>query len=162
MDAFFVTITWCGSLYVLLPLAALVCAALVRFGKPQQAVLFITGFTLTILATYAAKLIFRRPRPPAVDLLVAMPSSWSFPSAHMAQATAFCLSITFIAYRLLRSSSASLVAFFCVLLAGCIGYSRIYLHVHYASDVLGGMVLAALIVGVVQVIGSRLSKSQKK
>ena len=89
MDLFFTTITWLGSLYLLLPLSVLLCFLLLWAGKSGHAILIVVNVSATILSVHVAKLMFRRPRPSTTDLLVAMPSDWSFPSAHTAQATAF-------------------------------------------------------------------------
>jgi membrane-associated phospholipid phosphatase len=146
MDFFFVTITWLGSLYILLPLSVLLCILLLWSGKSGQAILIIFSLLITTLSVHVTKLMFRRPRPSTTELLVAVPSDWSFPSAHTAQATAFFLSVTLIAFQILPSVWATHFAFLSLLLVGVVGYSRIYLQVHYLSDVLAGMVLAVLIV----------------
>jgi undecaprenyl-diphosphatase len=152
MDLFFVTITWLGSLYLLLPLSAVLCLLLLWFGKSEQAVLIGGSLVMTIISVHAVKLMFRRPRPPTTELLVAMPSDWSFPSAHTAQAAAFFLSVTIVAFQVLQPVWASHVALLSLLLVAIVGYSRIYLQVHYVFDVLAGMVLAALIVSAVRFI----------
>jgi len=152
MDSFFTTTTWLGSLYLLLPLSVLLSLMLLWFGKPGQAVLISSSLLITIISVHVAKLMFRRPRPSTTELLVAMPSDWSFPSAHTAQATAFFLSVTLVAFQVLPPIWASLFALLSLLFIGIVGYSRIYLQVHYVSDVLAGMVLAALIVSAVRFI----------
>jgi undecaprenyl-diphosphatase len=152
MDSFFTTTTWLGSLYLLLPLSVLLSLLLLWFGKSGQAVLISFSLLITIISVHVAKLMFRRPRPSTTELLVAMPSDWSFPSAHTAQATAFFLSVTLVAFQVLPPIWASLFALLSLLFIGIVGYSRIYLQVHYVSDVLAGMVLAALIVSAVRFI----------
>ena len=152
MDFFYTTITWLGSLYLLLPLSVLLCLLLLWSGKSGQAMLISFSLLITIISVHVAKLMFRRPRPSATELLVAMPSDWSFPSAHTAQATAFFLSVTLVAFQVLPPIWASLFALLSLLFVGIVGYSRIYLQVHYVSDVLAGMVLAALIVSAVRFI----------
>jgi membrane-associated phospholipid phosphatase len=146
MDSFFCTITWLGSLYLLLPISALISILLLWSGKIMQATLINFSLLITIFLVHVAKLIFCRPRPSTGEILVTMPSDWSFPSAHMAQGTAFFLSVTLIAYELLPPVWATRFAFVSLLLVGLIGYSRIYLRVHYVSDVLAGFFLAAFIV----------------
>ena len=94
MDSFFTTITWLGSLYLLLPLSVPLCFLLLWSGKSGQAMLISLSLLINIISVHVAKLMFRRPRPSTAELLVAMPSDWSFPSAHTAQATAFFLSVT--------------------------------------------------------------------
>ncbi len=162
MDLFFVTITWLGSLYLLLPLSVLLCLLLLWFGKSGQAILIGFSLLISIISVHVAKLMFRRPRPSTTELLVAMPSDWSFPSAHTAQATAFFLSVTLVAFQVLPTIWAILVALLSLLIVGGVGYSRIYLQVHYLSDVLAGMALAALIVSGLRLIIPLLPWFQEK
>ena len=152
MDLFFLTITWLGSLYLLVPLSVLLCLLLLWSGNSGQAILVSFSLFATIIAGHGAKLLFRRPRPSTTELLVAMPSDWSFPSAHTAQAGAFFLSVSLIAFQVLPTLWATLVAILSLLVVGLVGYSRIYLQVHYLSDVVAGMALAALIVSGVRLI----------
>lgn len=152
MDSFFTTITWLGSLYLLLPLSVLLCFLLFWSGKSMQAMLISFSLLITVISVHLAKLMFRRPRPSATELLVTMPTDWSFPSAHTAQATAFFLSATIVAFQVLPPIWASLFALLSLLFVGITGYSRIYLQVHYMSDVFAGMVLATLIVSMVRFI----------
>jgi undecaprenyl-diphosphatase len=162
MAFFFVTITWLGSLYVLLPLSLLLCLLLLWFGKSWQAVFISFSLLITITSVYLAKLMFRRPRPSTTELLVAMPSDWSFPSAHTAQATAFFLSVTVIAFQMLPTVWAIFVGLLSLLIVALVGYSRVYLQVHYLSDVLAGMALAVLIVSGVRAIIPLLPLLQEK
>jgi len=162
MDLFFTTITWLGSLYLLLPLSLLLCFVLLWTGKSGHVILIVLNMSVTILSVHVAKLMFRRPRPSTTDLLVTMPSDWSFPSAHTAQATAFFMSAALIAFQMLPPVWANLFALLSLLLVGIVGYSRIYLQVHYVSDVLAGMFLAAFIVSVIYLIISVLPWAQIK
>lgn len=162
MDLFFTTITWLGSLYLLLPLSLLLCFVLLWTGKSGHVILIVLNMSVTILSVHVAKLMFRRPRPSTTDLLVTMPSDWSFPSAHTAQATAFFMSVALIAFQVLPPVWANLFALLSLLLVGIVGYSRIYLQVHYVSDVLAGMFLAACIVPVIYLIISVFSWAHTK
>ena len=67
-------------------------------------------------------------------LLITPPSGWSFPSGHTLSSFA---AATVLASRGRRWAVPAFV------LAGCIAFSRIYLCVHYPTDVLTGMVLGA-------------------
>jgi membrane-associated phospholipid phosphatase len=55
-------------------------------------------------------------------------------------------------YQVLPPIWASLLDFLSLLFVGIVGYLRIFLQVHYFSDVLAGMVLATLIVSAVRFI----------
>lgn len=145
-DAFFLTVTWCGSLYLLLPAAGLISFGLFRMARIQEAVLLVSSLAVTVAAVYAIKLLCRRPRPESLATLVAMPSDWSFPSAHTAQATAFFLCLSLIAWRLLPSPWQWAGNIFCLFVCFAVGWSRLYLRVHHLSDVLGGFLLGCLVV----------------
>jgi membrane-associated phospholipid phosphatase len=93
----------------------------------------------TVLITYAlnalVKRVVRRRRPELEGLpaLTSTPSALSFPSAHAS--TSFAGAISY--------SRLGLPALPLYALAGALSLSRVYLGVHYPSDVLGGAVLGA-------------------
>ena len=150
LDLFMTTISWLGSLYVLLPAAALLSGLLALTGRWRDSVVLWLGLGLTSIIVHLAKLLFRRPRPEAFDLLVAMPADWSFPSAHTAQAAAFFGFIAIIASRELTASLAGPVILGCALIVTGVGWSRVYLQVHYLSDVLAGGLVAVIVLAALQ------------
>lgn len=145
-DAFFLAVTWCGSLYLLLPAASLIGLALLRQARLEEALLLVSSLAVTVAAVHAVKRLIRRPRPESLETLVAMPPDWSFPSAHTAQATAFFLCLCLIAWRLLPSPWQWAGNIFCLALCLAVGWSRLYLRVHHLSDVLAGFFLGGLVV----------------
>ena len=70
-----------------------------------------------------------------IELLVERPTSWGFPSTHTAWAFAAATSV-FLHHK--KAGFAVLV------LAALIAFSRLYLFVHFPTDVLGGIVLGVL------------------
>ncbi len=82
------------------------------------------------------KMLIRRLRPCQVDasvrMLISTPGGYSFPSGHTMNSFAAATSI-FMHHR--RPGIAALI------FAMLIGFSRMYLFVHYPTDVLGGLVL---------------------
>jgi len=100
---------------------------------------------------HTLKLVFKRPRPAIENLLVPMPTDWSFPSGHTAQATAFFLTLAILAARNLPQPAAGLSIAISMLATLIVAYSRIYLQVHHVSDVLAGAFVGGLAVLVVAI-----------
>lgn len=83
------------------------------------------------------KLIIQRPRPG--DLALVTEKDFSFPSGHSMDSFVFFLTIAYFAFHFTRNKKiTTLVSFISVTLILLIGVSRVYLGVHYPSDVLGG------------------------
>jgi undecaprenyl-diphosphatase len=104
----------------------------------------VDALTLTVLTAGSGawigllKLVFHRPRPTILPHLV-LETDFGFPSGHAMISVAF---YGMIAYLLLRRSRRRLpvLAAYAVLV-GLIGFSRLYLGVHWPTDVLGGYIL---------------------
>ena len=88
-----------------------------------------------ILSNMTLKPLFARVRPfdvnTAVEIIIHKPSSFSFPSGHTAQAftTAF-------AFYFSKSKYTKVMFIFACIMA----FTRLYLYVHYPTDILGGIV----------------------
>jgi len=144
MDLFFKTVTWAGSALILFPLALLVAGMLFLKGRGADGLLVSGGLLGAFVLTHGIKRLVARPRPDVQDLLVAMPSDFSFPSAHSAQVAAFTLACAMVAGRDGPTAAALLIWGGLGLAAIFVWISRIYLHVHYPSDVAAGAVLGAV------------------
>lgn len=143
-------VTALGSLEVVAPLVVLAVLFLLARRRILEGVVIASGLVLTAAGVHIAKLEEGRPRP--TGGLVDSGGS-SFPSGHAAYAIA--LIAVAVAFRhampgLLGRFAAVGVA---VALAAAIGATRIYLHVHYLSDVLAGFGLAACIFSVCGMVG---------
>lgn len=149
LDDFFRGVTWLGSLYVLAPLAVLLAAVLLSRQKRWEAGLLVVGFGGAALWARLAKVLLARPRPALVEPLVALPADSAFPSAHTAQIVAFALCVMLVIRRIWPEwqFAAGMVAF---VLVGVVAASRVYLQVHFPSDVLGGIALGIAWVVLVQ------------
>jgi undecaprenyl-diphosphatase len=141
LDRFFSLITWAGSLYLLLPLTAALSAWLFRHRQAREGLLITLSLAGASLITHAAKWLAARPRPLAEVPLVPTPLDWSFPSAHTTQITAFTLSLMVIKTRFWPHYNGA-SALCALLLVAFVGLSRLYLQVHFLSDVIMGALVA--------------------
>lgn len=92
-----------------------------------------------MLLNAVIKEIIHRPRPDFSDLVLTL-TTYSFPSGHAAAATLFYgFLATYVIVHLRAWRWRVLVAIIALFVIVAIGLSRIYLQVHYLSDVLGGM-----------------------
>lgn len=125
-----------GLIWVLAGLCLLVSKKYRRDGIILLAVLAVTH----IIGEMAIKPLVARPRPfvtfPGHRLLIPPPSGFSFPSGHAASsfAAAFTLWKT--------NKNFGIPAF---IMASLIAFSRVFLFVHYPSDILCGAILGVLI-----------------
>ena len=87
------------------------------------------------------KHVFVRARPPSADALMSL-STYSFPSGHMAGATLFYGFAALYLSRAAHRTQTVLIVCVALVMIMLTGLSRIYLGVHFFSDVLGGFSLA--------------------
>ena len=134
-DWLFSAITFLGD-KGLIWIAAAVCLLFFKkyrkWGVTMLAALLVTA----LIGEIILKNVIARPRPctlfPEMDLLISRPDSYSFPSGHSAS-----------------SFTAAIVLFKCrkafgipaLALASLIAFSRMFLFVHYPTDVLAGIIL---------------------
>jgi undecaprenyl-diphosphatase len=124
-----------------LPLSILLTGYLFTRGKKEAIHLLRLGFGGTVLLTHLLKMVIRRPRPDHFMPLTQMPVDFSFPSAHTSQITAFCLCLMIIVNQNGSTVCNWLLGLISLVLICCVGYSRLYLQVHFTSDVVPGILL---------------------
>ena len=135
-DKFFSFFTVFGNA----PMFICYTALFLVFRQTRKEGLMLTGGLTTglVIGNLILKNVIRRARPcwlrPEITLLVKNPSDYSFPSGHAIAATVFAVILIYthpkLAYGLIPAA-----------LLMC--YSRMYLYVHFPSDVLAGMLIGA-------------------
>lgn len=132
-----------------------------RKWKREAWLLGITMLGAAILNT-TLKLTFRRPRPvPFFDL--ATPESFSFPSGHSLASFCFFGALATILTARIRNPRINLVTWiFAGVIVGWIGLSRIYLGVHYTTDVLAGFAAALIWIAVIRFTEMQLLRRKRK
>jgi undecaprenyl-diphosphatase len=139
LDAISAGITWLGSLWLLLPLALLAGWRLaprngaIRAAIPAAALLASSGIC------HVVKVAADRSRPGLHEALVALPSDAAFPSAHAAQAMALALTLALLPPMRRHPGWGTTL----ITLALVVGISRLYLQVHWPSDVVAGWALGS-------------------
>ena len=150
-DIFFWGVTLLGNAVFLGTLTAAIVVALLIWGLRTRAILVAGGIIVAQVISSLTKYAYQRPRPPEEVMLIGAPASHSFPSGHALLTLVFFVLVIFVVCRCLnraegRSGGRRVarpalkvvsVAVGLVLVAA-IGFSRIYLGVHWTSDVLAG------------------------
>ena len=141
--AAFAWITDLGNSATLVALAAVATAFALVTGHSRNVLPLWVTVLGTQVFTWAGKFALGRERPEFLDGITALSSS--FPSAHASSSLAI---YGFIAYMLARETGSQAgrfeIAFWTAVLVGLIGLSRMFLRVHYASDVVAGYLVGGL------------------
>lgn len=132
---FFTTV---GAPQVEVPLATAILFVFWRIRWPRAAVLLVIAMVGGGVLVGVLKLAFHRARP-APFFGLNPPGSYSFPSGHALFALCFYgMLASLLVSRTSRRSHRVLIWIFATTLILAIGFSRIYLGVHYPTDVIAG------------------------
>jgi len=141
LNAVAVELTALGS-PLLVALFTVVAAGLLRaFGDRRGAGALVIASLASALLTSTLKGLLERPRPDVVSKLVHV-ASLSYPSGHSLASSAVYLTAALVVARHLPSTAHRIVALLSTsVLVLFIGASRVYLGVHYPSDVVAGILV---------------------
>ena len=134
-------ITNLGSSKVVIPVFVIIMILFIAFKKVEDGV-FLGGCVFTdVVLNYIIKHIIRRARP--IGLRLVKQGGYSFPSGHTMVSVAFYGFLIYLIYKRVKNKylKITLITLLSILIF-MIGCSRIYLGVHYTSDVLAGFSLS--------------------
>ncbi len=127
-----------GGTLALGALAAAAAAVLVWRGHRVEAALVVTSAAVAGALTYALKLSYARPRPP-VALRLIPEGGFSLPSGHALGTTVVLGVLATVAWSVQRRRAARVaLATTAAVLVVATGASRVYLGVHWSTDVIDG------------------------
>ena len=138
LTAFAMTVSFIGRLVVLIPATVVIVVGLLLARRRSAALALGLAMGGGLLLNGLIKIAVHRVRPH--PFFGVEPESFSFPSGHVLLASCFCGAILLILNGRRKRSPLGFVFGAALVLA--IGWSRIYLGVHYASDAAAGFLVA--------------------
>jgi undecaprenyl-diphosphatase len=142
-------VTALGYYWVVLPLSGLATYAFYRAGFKVSAALLLTSVAGGLVLTTVLKSVFQRARPELVDSGYSASLYSSFPSAHATVAVGFYGTLALLVAWRLKGFWRWTVVTVGIALVLLIGFSRLYLGVHYPTDIIAGYLAAPLWVGTI-------------
>lgn len=144
-----------GILWIILGVSALIFKRTRPVGIAMLLALIINHVATNVIL----KDIFQRPRPfvtfSEIIPLIDKPGSFSFPSGHTSTSFAAAFAIFFME----KSKKYAIPG---IVIAAMIGFSRMYVGVHYPGDILGGIVVGILSAFVASIIVKKVGTKVRK
>lgn len=147
-------VTNMGSFLWLTPLAVVLTLGLLVFRRPSDARLLLISLAGAFLFDIFLKLAFHRVRPEPY-FGTPLPGSFSYPSGHAIFATCFYgMAAAVFSERARAWWTRWGIRIFALVIIVMVCFSRVYLGVHYSSDVVGGCAISAFWVSLL-ILGER-------
>lgn len=143
LDQFLLDVTALGTGLVVVVIVGVAGLFLVLTDHRYSAILLLVASVGGMLLNAVLKLVYDRPRPSNVEALTHTVST-SFPSGHAMSAVIVYGTVAYLAARLQKKRWArALTMLLAAVIIISIAASRVYLGVHYPSDVLAGSIVGA-------------------
>lgn len=133
-DTLWVIVTQFGGFVAVPIITAAIVLLLLKRKKIYSAILVVAGVGGAAIINTVLKLTFERVRPDLWEQLI-VETSYSFPSGHAMASCALAATLALVTWRTRWRSLVIVGGIIYVLL---VGYSRLYLGVHYPTDVFAG------------------------
>lgn len=156
----YTAITVLGNTLTLTVATILICLALLAAKQWRMAILISATMAVSSGVNMSLKALVGRERPPRAQLLGVPEHSMSFPSGHTLCSLVFAALLSFLIATFwpkrwqtpLGKVALSVLYVLPWMVALAVAYSRIYLGYHWPTDLLGGWLVAALIIMLVQLL----------
>ena len=142
-----------GSQAILAPVSGIVAAVLVVRRRFRWALALLVAWAGAIGLYSLTKHLVERHRPPT-DIWLTRAGGTSFPSGHAAQSSATFVALAVVGAVLVARGRRPSQALALVLAAG-VGWSRVYLGVHWATDVVAGWLIGAAWIAIILWLAAR-------
>ncbi len=151
LDAFFIGVAEVGEIVVWLAISV-VASVFVKEKRLRITVLVVVVLAASELLSAALKPIYQRERPfqtlSGVIMAGGMDSGFSFPSGHALRT--FASSLVLLRFR-------RVVGYLLIVVSVLVAFSRVYLGLHYPSDVLASFLLAYFLAGFIVLVGRAIA-----
>jgi membrane protein DedA with SNARE-associated domain/membrane-associated phospholipid phosphatase len=152
LTGFMKGVTWLGSNAFVIPVALIVAAVFVVRRRSYRPFAQLGAAVVSSIVLYdVVEDVVHRARPPVAVRLVHV-SGYSFPSGHATVAVAVWGAITLVLASGRRSRTKVLLGAGAGMISLVVGVSRLYLGVHWFTDVVGGFALGAAILSCIATI----------
>ena len=156
-DSFFVIVTQLGGVLGIITISVGLLSILVLRHKYKQALIIGSTVAGAALLNLVLKLLFERARPDLWEQLV-VETSFSFPSGHAMISAAIALSVIYVCWKTRYRYPALIIGSLFIII---IGLSRLYLGVHYPTDILAGWCVSGAWLVVVALVFGRFQDTRK-
>lgn len=158
LDVIFMFFTTLGNVEYMLPITLVILAYLLYKRRRHSALILFFGVGGAAAANLVLKSLFHRDRPAFWQSLITE-TGYSFPSGHAMLSAALVLCIIAIIWRTKWRVPAIIIGGLGIVM---IGLSRLYLGVHYPTDIIAGWSVSAIWVGIVVIVMSGVSYEYHK
>ncbi len=142
LNAFFMFVDFIFESYFVILFVIIVYFILHYNGKKKEAVVFLFAMILCEILVFIMKNVVARARP-ALALL--SNADYSFPSGHVASAIVFFGFLIYFSLKYAKEEKRKIYVILSIITIIIISFSRIYLNVHWMSDVIGSLFLGLFV-----------------